>query len=178
MRLNSLAHRYAQAIFNSAQEKKITDSIMSDLTLIEETILKNSDFLMVLNSPIISKEKKKSVLKDLFASKVQPVTVDFLCLIVDKNRENVLLNIKEEFHKLYNEANSLSNLIIESVIKLSDEQISAIKNKMEKKYNKSFTCSNVLNENLIGGVRLLFDDNIIDGSVRSKLAQIEEALNK
>ena len=172
MRLNSLARRYAQAIFNSAKDHNLTDVIMTDLSLVERVSKENNDFLKILSSPVVLKEKKKAIIKDLFEGKINDLTLDFIMLVIDKDREYVLLIIKDEFEKLHNEANSLSTLIVESVLELNEAQVS------ERKLSKKFTVETRINPELIGGVRLLFDDNVIDGSVKEKLSQIEEALIK
>ncbi|MBQ7257709.1 MAG: ATP synthase F1 subunit delta [Abditibacteriota bacterium] len=178
MRLNSLARRYAQAIFNSAKDHNLTDVIMTDLSLVERVSKENNDFLKILSSPVVLKEKKKAIIKDLFEGKINDLTLDFIMLVIDKDREYVLLIIKDEFEKLHNEANSLSTLIVESVLELNEAQVSEIKSIMERKLSKKFTVETRINPELIGGVRLLFDDNVIDGSVKEKLSQIEEALIK
>lgn len=177
MRLNSIAHRYAQALYYSASESNISDKIKLDLALIEDVYQSNENFVKILNSPIVEKKEKKKIFSDLFKDKIDELTLNFLFILVDKNREAVLSVIKEEYEKLYNEANSISTLIIESVIKLSDEQINLIKEKMEKKLNKSLSTKNVINKDLIGGVRLLYNDNVIDGSVKTKLANINDVLS-
>ena len=178
MRLNSLARRYAQAIFNSATSHNLTDVIMADLSMVEKVSKDNKDFLKVLSSPVVLKEKKKSLISDLFKGRINDLTLNFLMLVIDKDREHILLIIKDEFEKLYNEVNSLSTLTIESVTELSEAQVSEIKNIMERKLSKKFIVQTIIKPELIGGCRLLFDDNVIDGSLKNKLSQIEEALVK
>lgn len=177
MRLNSIAHRYAQALYYSASESNIAEKIKSDLEFIENIYNSNENFVKILNSPIVEDKEKKKIFSDLFKDKIDVLTLNFLFILVDKKREAVLSVIKEEYDKLYNEANSISTLIIESVIKLSEEQINLIKEKMEKKLNKTFSIENVINEDLIGGVRLLYNDNVIDGSIKTKLENISEVLS-
>ncbi len=178
MRLNSLARRYAQAIFASAKSHNLTNEIMADLAMVEKIANENPSFLKVISSPIILKDKKKTIISDLFKDKVNPLTLNFILLVIDKNREDVLLIIKNEFEKLYNEANSLSTLTIESVTELSEGQKAEIKSIMERKLSKKLTVKTSVNPDLIGGVRLLYDDNVIDGSIKDKLSKIEKALIK
>jgi len=177
MRLNSIAHRYAQALYYSANESKISDKIKLDLSLIEDVYKSNENFVKILNSPIVENSEKKKIFSLLFKDKIDDLTLNFLFLLVDKDREAVLSIIKEEYDKLYNEANSISTLIIESVIKLSEEQINLIKEKMEKKLNVTLSTKNVINKDLIGGVRLLYNDIVIDGSVKTKLSNISGVLS-
>ena len=178
MRVNTLARRYAQAILNSAEKNSLGEEILKDLTLTEETFRNNNDLLKILVSPITSKEKKKNIVSDLFGNRINPLTLDFLHLIIDKGRENIMTVVKDEYAILYNMANSVTDLTIESVIKLTDEQILSIKNIMEKKYSIAFNAVNVINEDLIGGVRLRFFDQIIDGSVKNSLKKIEDCLTE
>ena len=178
MRLNSLARRYAQALFGVAEDKNISYEILNDLALAEKTFSENEDLVKIINSPVIDSQKKKTVIKDIFGERINSLAVDFYGLVIDKNRECIITSVREEYEKLYNEAKHVRNLVIESVVYLDEEQKQKIKDKMETKYGVKFTVKNVLNSQLIGGVRLIIDDNVIDGSVRNSLAKIEESLLK
>lgn len=178
MRLNSLARRYAQALFGAAEGKNISYEILNDLALAEKTFSENEDLVKIINSPVIDSQKKKSVIKDIFGERINSLAVDFYGLVIDKNRECIIISVREEYEKLYNEAKHVRNLVIESVVYLDEEQKQKIKDKMETKYGVKFTVKNVLNSQLIGGVRLIIDDNVIDGSVKNSLAKIEESLIK
>lgn len=178
MRLNSLARRYAQALFGAAEDKNISYEILNDLALAEKTFSENEDLVKIINSPVIDSQKKKSVIKDIFGERINSLAVDFYGLVIDKNRECIITSVREEYEKLYNEAKHVRNLVIESVVYLDEEQKQKIKDKMETKYGVKFTVKNVLNSQLIGGVRLIIEDNVIDGSVKNSLAKIEESLIK
>ena len=176
MRINSLAGRYAQALFGSAKKTGKTEEILADLGLVEEVC--KGDLIKVLTSPVVSAEKKKSVLADLFGGKVNSLTLNFLLLSADKNREIIFPVIREEYEKIYNEANSVRDLVIESVIYLNEEQKELIRTKLEKKLGLKLRVKNILNSDLIGGVRLRIGDTVTDGSVISRLTGIKDCLSK
>lgn len=178
MRLTSLARRYAHALFGAARKQSAEETVLNDLILLKDTFLSNDDLSKTVNSPIVSDKKKKQIMKDLFGDKISSLAMDFVCLVIDKKRENIIPYVKEEYDKIYSEAISTKTLVIESVIYLDEDQKMLLTEKMEKKFSCHFRPVNIINKDLIGGVRIRVDDTVIDGSVRNRLNMIEEYLTK
>ncbi len=93
MNLSKISVRYAKAIFLLAKEKDILNEVFKDFVLIRESIKGAPDFKEVISSPIISPEDKLNVLKNVFSKSVHEVSMKFLALVVEKNRETYILDI-------------------------------------------------------------------------------------
>lgn len=171
-----IARRYAKALFESANEKKVLDNVSDDLDLIFSTFEVNGDFKAVINSQVIQSSDKKNVLEMIFNKKVNVLTLTFLSFLCEKKRIDIILQIIEEFQILYKEERKITDATIESVTPLSEGQVSDIREYLEERYKKKFQIETLVNENLIGGFLIRIGDIVIDKSVKYHLEQLELTL--
>lgn len=177
MRNSSIARRYASAIFGAAKKVNKVDVILSDITLIEEAFVKYDDLREALHSPVVTDNKKKAIISDIFKDKVDELTLNFFFLVIDKRREGIISLLKDEIEALVFEEKNISIVVIESVIPLKSEQVEAIKTKLENIFKRTLIVKeNIINEELIGGVKVILGDKIIDGSIKAKLSLIKDTL--
>jgi len=69
-----VARRYAEALLDSSQELKVVDGVSRDLEHLRNVIATARDFAVFLRSPVVKKEKKREVLRELFARRVHRAT--------------------------------------------------------------------------------------------------------
>ena len=91
-----VARRYAEAALELGEEQKQGERLAADLELIQKAMRDSAELQGFLKSPVISKEKKLAVLTALFKAAVGPLAFDFLNLLVEKDREDVLESILVE----------------------------------------------------------------------------------
>ena len=96
----------------SATDAGNTAKVSANLDLILETLKINSELSNFLYSPIVKVEDKKEVIKKIFSSHIEEITLDFLYLLVDNNR----LNVIEEIVECYNSENNRIENIVKPVI--------------------------------------------------------------
>jgi F-type H+-transporting ATPase subunit delta len=169
-----VARRYAEAIVELAEERKQVDRVAEDFGLLRRIIAESRDFASFLRSPIISKEKKGSVLTTLFASRLGALTMDFLRLLTDKNREGVLGQITEEFVRLRDERLGIVNVDVRAVLELTKEQRGALERRFEEITRKKVLITVSLDKQLQGGFVAKVGDTVFDGSVRHQLELLRE----
>lgn len=98
-----VARRYALALYETASSMKISDKINQDMLVVKKSIEASRDLKLFLHSPIVSPEKKKKVMSEIFSRKVNKLTLNFLELLVEKKRENHLYDICTDYANLANE---------------------------------------------------------------------------
>ena len=84
---SKITRRFALALMELAEEQKQVDRIVQDLELLLQTARGSKDFALFLRTPVVKKEKKKSVIRELFGAKLSPLSLDFLMLLCEKGRE-------------------------------------------------------------------------------------------
>ena len=107
MNRSQIPVRYAKALIANAKEQGILDSVRDDMEKFMGIIKSVPDLLQLLESPIIKPVKKLEVLSAIFSGKVQPLTLSFFKLAVDKNREEHLPGMARMYIDMYKEAKGI-----------------------------------------------------------------------
>ena len=94
------AVRYAKAILEIADAKKVASEVSADMTLIAKTITGNSELSSFIQNPLIVTDTKKEVVSEVFAS-VNAVTKSLFQLLLDNKRFEILDGIAIEYNKLF-----------------------------------------------------------------------------
>jgi F-type H+-transporting ATPase subunit delta len=92
-----VARRYAEAALDLAEDQKQGERLTGDLEMVWKAIKESPEFLALLKSPVISKEKKLAVFSEVFKSHISPLSLSFLNIIVEKGREELLGDIIGEY---------------------------------------------------------------------------------
>lgn len=173
-----IAKRYARALIEIAEEMDKLNEITKDIQFIDSVIRDSRELQLFLKSPIIREEKKKEILKEIFSdSRVDPVTLKFILLLVEKNRENLLHDIVKTYQQLYNEKMGIVIAEIVTAVEITDSE----KKKIEKKILE-LTGANKVNPiykvdpSIIGGVIIKIRDTVYDGSIKHKIKLLREQL--
>jgi F-type H+-transporting ATPase subunit delta len=164
-----IANRYAEALMTSAEELHVLKNVGEDLTLIRGIIKGSHEFQLFLKSPIIKSEKKQQVLEATFDKTVQMLTLKFLILLAEKERENILLEIIEAFFNLQDEAMGIVNVHVKAASEFSAQQTSELEKRFEAYSKKKVRIDVSLNSDLIGGFIARVGDTMFDGSVKHQL---------
>jgi F-type H+-transporting ATPase subunit delta len=167
------ARRYATSLIQVAIERKEVDTILEDITLIDNTLKSSRELVLFLKSPIIKRDKKKKVLDELFGNKINELTQMFIDIMIRKDREDILPDIFKSFIDQYNEYVGIINISVVSADKLNDHQIDDLKKSLEQKTNKKVQLEISENKSLRGGLKVRIVDTVIDGTVQHKLEQLE-----
>ncbi len=178
MKETRIAVRYAKALFDLALEKSFLESAYNDMKLVNDICKTNKDFLLLLQNPIINNKKKVAVLKAIFAKHLHEISLSFLSLIANKNREIYLYKITEEFIKLYREHKNLKTAYITTAEKIDQD----IRKEIIEKFAEFSTAEIELVEetksDLLGGFILTIDDKQYDASILRKMKKLKKEFNE
>ncbi|MBI5464225.1 MAG: F0F1 ATP synthase subunit delta [Ignavibacteriales bacterium] len=164
-----IAYRYAQALMSAAEESKQIDAIVADVELLRKTIQASRELFLFLKSPIIKREKKRDILKKLFEKKVQPMAVEFLELLAEKGREEVLPEIINEFFRLHDERRGVVNVQVVGAADFTREQTQTLERKLAAYTKKTVKLAFNIDKEVRGGFVAQVGDTVFDGSVKRQL---------
>ena len=173
-----IAQRYANAVLEFADEKFTKETILSELADFQISLSNSSELQKVMASPIVSNNDKKKLLDKIFKAGVNKTVLNFLKLLVDKNRFNIFNSIVEECRTEINKEKNMLSLRIISAIELSKSEKAMIKVKLQKVLNKDVELDWDVNDSIIGGLIFESGDNIIDCSLQHKLQTIQKEIIK
>ena len=175
MSTRRIANRYAKSLIDLSIDQNKLERIYEDVLSFEE-VTKNRDFFLMLKSPIVSGDKKKSVFKSLFEGKYDVLTMSFLDILVNKGRESILPEIAQEFKILYKKHKHISTVTITTAVDISKEALEAIKKKLSDSTTTEDNLEIVteVDPNIIGGFVARFEDKIYDASIANKLDALKK----
>ncbi|MEX8546911.1 MAG: ATP synthase F1 subunit delta [Mucilaginibacter sp.] len=169
-----VATRYAKSLIDLAEEQNLLEQIKNDLSLFVQTLRANSLLAAVLRNPIVSPQKKSAILNQVFTGKVQPATISFFKIMVDKMRSEILFDTAKEFVEQYNLKKHIVKAVIVSAVPLSES------NRLEAMAEvKAATAGDVVLEEkvdpgLIGGFVLTVGDRQFDTSISGTLTKLKK----
>ena len=173
-----LDRRYALAYYQVADEKGKVEQYLQELRELVDLIITNTDIIQLINNPQISTSRKKELMKDIFAGKVNDDLISFINILIAKKRIHTASGILAEAEKIYLEKKNTVIANVKTVISLNDVEKEELVNKLKVKYNKNILLKEELDESIIGGVYIKIGDDIIDGTLKYKLNQLQELMLK
>lgn len=170
-----LAGRYAKSLVDLSSEKGLLDTVYNDMKYLQAINKSSREFVNLLRSPIIHKDKKNAIIAAVVTGKVAELTAAFLKLIVTKNREANLPEIVETFIDQYNEIKGIHKVKLTTATPVSDDLKQAIVNKVKAEAGlANIELEAKVNEDLIGGFTLEFHNSLVDASALRELKEIRK----
>lgn len=174
MSIFTVASRYAKSLLELVQEQGNLDAVKSDVEQIIAILKSNTEVQAVLKNPIISGDKKRSILLALFENKVNPLIVSFFTILVNKGRAAILVDILKEFIREYNEVKGIVNATVVSATALSEANLKGLQEKISEEIGAQVLLKNNVDATVIGGFVLRVGDRQIDASIAGKLQKLDK----
>ncbi len=170
-----LADRYAKSLIDLSIERNQLDAVRADMQYIQALCKGSRDFVNVLRSPIIKADQKEKMLVTVITGKVSELTSVFSNLLVKKGRESDLPEIANAFISQYNSLKGIHQVKLTSAVPVSEELKNSIKERVQKA-NDFITVEleTVVDQKLIGGFVLEFNNKQIDASIANDLREIKK----
>ena len=122
MKNTRFAKRYAQALMQSTDSLKTIDAYANDLELIRKTFAGSRELRLFMNRPIASAEKKLNVFREVFGSSIGKATMSFVELLIEKQREEHLLEVIEQYFALRDARYGIVNVDVSSAVEITAQQ--------------------------------------------------------
>jgi len=171
-----VANRYAEALFQLAQENKALTEVSSDLQELVKVIKNNPELIDLLSNPKFSIERKKQIVSEIF-SKANKFVVNTIELLIEKKRVNEIANLAEEFTELAAASQGYAEAKVFSTRALNDAELNEISSAFAKRVGKEkLNIVNEIDPSILGGVRVQIGNYIFDNTVASKLVGLKRTL--
>jgi F-type H+-transporting ATPase subunit delta len=177
MKGTKAASRYAKALLELAIEHNKVDQVSADMRYLLETCEQSTDFIAFLNSPVVSSDKKISILDEIFGQ-FEEITVRFVHLVTKNKRELLLPSIAFSFDAQVKEYKGIVPVTLISAVQLSDSVKSDILSKVGKTVKGELELTEKIDKDLIGGFIVRMGDTQIDASVSSQFNNLKQRLTR
>ncbi len=171
-----LARRYAKALFAVGKEdgkfEDYSEALQGVAQLYADTDLEDS-----LTNPLYPMDVREKVMEGVVASiGVDKNMANFLNLLVEKKRADVLPDIADEFKIMVDEEKNVSHGTVVSAVELSSELQAKVQATLEKITGKKVELTASVDPSIIGGIIAKVGDLELNGSIKTQLASLKDSI--
>lgn len=172
-----IAVPYARALFDLSVEKNSMHQISADFQNLRILFNKSFELIEYLNNPTISQKAKREVLAKTLKSQIHTVTFQFILLLLDRDRINILSAVIEKYFELVYETASIKRVEVSSASKLNKKQIRVLISKLKKlTHARQVKLIISVDPNLIGGFYIKTDSKLMDFTLKKRITQVAQYL--
>lgn len=172
----TIARRYATALHDQADETGTLEAVDDDVLMLRRSLESNRELSRFFESPVIPQEKKEDVIQTLLDGRVESLLVQFLRLLVQKDRETMTKAILDQYQTLRDEQRGIVDATVQVARPLTDENRDALVSALEEQTGQSVRLHLEEEPDLIGGLVVQIGDYVFDGSVRNQLTSLRGRL--
>ena len=177
--ISNISKRYARAFFEIAGEEKKLEQYYNELHQFSSMMAENKDLGGFLANPIFEQEVKKNVLEKIIGKMtLSPMTVNFLKLLVDKNRIDVLPDIDTCYRLMMDEALQKTRVTVKTAFPLSADMQKYIMSNLKKLTGREAEVTVEEDKSLLGGIVIGVGDTLYDGSIKNQLNNMRNLLGE
>lgn len=166
---------YAEALIGIARAEGDLDRVTDELFALGQAVESDDQLRTTLTDRHLPAERRAQVVEDVLAGKASPVTTAIASMIVGAGRAADLPAIAGEMVRRSAASVGESVAEVRSAVALTDDQVTRLAQALTAKLGRQVTVRNIVDPSVIGGVVTQIGDEVIDGSVRSRLHQLREA---
>jgi F-type H+-transporting ATPase subunit delta len=166
--------RYAEAFFHAIEEDDFEESF-KDFEAFSAIYFGYEGLREILNHPTIHINRKIEMLQRIFGPQARRLVVDFLCLLVRRERINFFEPISNEVERMYRRKNGIRGIVVRSAVPLELSERSQLREVLTRKFGR-IEVREIVDKTVVGGLVIHFGDQVIDESLRSRIKQLRELM--
>lgn len=174
-----IAQRYASAVYELAKESKKVKALETDLNGLQAALTDSADFRGLITSPIYPRDEQAAAIAAISKKmKLSPTMANTLSLMASKRRLFVLPQLVQTLRDVIAaDKNEISADVI-SAKALTKTQADKLAKSLKATTGKTVTLNQTVDETLIGGMIVKVGSKMIDTSIRSKLASLQNVMKE
>ena len=172
--LATLARPYAEALFQVACGGDLQQATAQIDAL--AAVAGNAQLRQFADTPKTDATQVFDLVTSVVDTPLSDVSKNLLRIVIDNGRLAVLPEIAAQFRALVNERSGVSDAIVYSAFAIEPDQLAELTQSLEKRFARKLTTTVQINPDLIGGVRVVVGDEVLDTSVKARLEQMRAAL--
>jgi F-type H+-transporting ATPase subunit delta len=174
--LATIARPYADALFKAQGSDLATTALWLDKLA---AVAQNAQLLQFADSPKVNVDQVFDVVAGVASSTNDPLPEaarNFLRLVIENGRLSALTEIASQFRSLKNAAGGTTDAVVFSAFPMDEQAQADVSAVLEKRFGRKLSLKVELDPSLIGGIRAVVGDEVLDTSVKARLEQMKMAL--
>jgi len=172
------ARRYAVALLHAAVKAGELDRVEAEIKALAEMLNRSPQLVKFLAQPLVPFSEKAQRLKQRLEGRVSPVTLNFLLAVVKHKRIEAFDYIVRVFTDLVREYRGEVVAEVTSAVPLTDEERVMTVQRLQEITGKKVLLSEKVDPSIVGGMRIIVGDKLLDLSLKGHLERIRERLRQ
>ncbi|RLJ38210.1 F0F1 ATP synthase subunit delta [Acidovorax sp. 106] len=175
--LATIARPYAEALFKAATAGAGVD-LVSTADWVDElaAIAANPQLRQLADNPKVTADQVFAVVTGVARSALSDAAKNFLRTVIDNGRLEALPEVAVQFRALVNGRTGSSDAVVHSAFPMDAAALADVSAALEKRFGRKLNLTAQLDASLIGGIRVVVGDEVLDTSVKARLEQMKAAL--
>ena len=175
--VSGLAERYAAALFDLADDRRMLDQVATDLRELRAMLQASGDLLRLIRSPVLSRDQQaQAILIVAEHARLSQLVRDFLAVVARNRRLFAVPAMIEAFlAKLAARRGEVTAEVVAAQA-LSEAQLAALNEQLRRSIGSRVSIDIRVDPGLIGGLVVKLGSRMVDGSIKSKLQRLQLAM--
>jgi F-type H+-transporting ATPase subunit delta len=171
------ARVYAEALFDVAKEKGKLDAVRDELGQFVDAVDGNRELQVFLFSPYFSSAEKVAGLKRAVSGADREL-VNFLELLIEKQRMPEIFRIRRRFDELWKQENKRIDVTVTSAVALQPAVVEKVGEEIERQTGQKVELASRVDAEILGGIVLQVGNKVLDASIRSRLEKLRKSVGQ
>jgi len=172
---STIARPYAEAAFRLADAQGRLAEWSAALANLAAVAV-DARVRATVGDPNLSAAKVAGLFLSVLAGKLSGEAENFVRVLAENGRLDVLGEIRAQYEALKNQREGTVEAEVYTAFEMDPAQVADLVVRLEKKTGRKVKARVSVDQSLIGGVKIVIGDKVIDGSARAQLAALETAL--
>jgi F-type H+-transporting ATPase subunit delta len=173
--MQDAAHVYAEALFDVGKDKGKLDALREQLAQFADAVDGDRELQVFLFSPYFSSAEKVDGVKRA-VSGAEPELLNFLKLLIEKQRMPEIFRIRRQLDELWKQENRRIDVTVTSAVELDPAVVSKIGEEIERQTGEKVDLSSEVDDEILGGIVLQVGNMVLDASIRSRLEKLRKSV--
>jgi F-type H+-transporting ATPase subunit delta len=171
--LATLARPYAEALFQASKNDLEGTAQWLDALA---AVAGNAQLLQFADNPKVSNQQVFDLVAEVARVQLPAAGQNFLRTVIENGRLAALPEIAHQFREMKNAQSGASDAVVYSAFPIAAEQLGGVAQALEKRFGRKLNLTVQEDPSLIGGIRVVVGDEVLDTSVKARLEQMKVAL--
>jgi F-type H+-transporting ATPase subunit delta len=169
------ARRYAEAVFDIAEESETFDRWSDDLRTIAG-FTAEPDVQALLANGRVPRDEKRRLLEAGLASEVDPLALNLVRVLNERGKITAAPEVQQSYQQMLDERRGIAHAVVTTAVPLADDERASLAARLSEITGKQVDVTSVVDESIIGGMVARIGDELIDGSTRTRLVALKRRL--
>jgi F-type H+-transporting ATPase subunit delta len=174
MSAETVARRYAGALYEEAEAQGLVETIDEDVAFVQASLENSRELVQFFESPLINRDHKEAIVEELFADRVHALTLRLLHMLVRKGREEITPDLPRAYRTLRDEQEGIIEARVRTAVELTKEEEEALADRLASATDRQVRLEVTTDPDLIGGLIVRIGDTVYDGSVGHQLDELRQ----